>query len=485
MNTEESKSFISNIDVQTAPVNVGDSSYEESIAEESVNITIGVFFDGTLNNAKNTRTRIAFEKAGEKATSEDTVTYKKLKSIEDEDNLGSYINDLSNVARMEPAYPEITSGKELQSKVYIEGSGTKNLQADDDKGKGRGEGETGIPKKVEKGCVAVAEVINNLISNIPNAVIKKLTIDVFGFSRGAAAARHFIYVINQKVYQGGRSRKVITKFGKLGKELIAKSIEEPLTMEVRYAGIYDTVASYGLEHVWDTSQLDLDAISKAKHTLHLVAQDEHRENFVLTNINSSIAQGRGKEIYIPGVHSDIGGGYTNDYEETRLYIKNGGPEYLANDMMEKLIKYSWYKKNEIFKNNAHMLYIDRIVKSNKYSFISLFLMIEYGSSEKNGFIVSQLTDKYSMNESVSVKLSDNSIYTTKLTVIKDRIENYIKGKDVRMSFNNYKDQNMLRAIRSNYVHTSAHYNDKIIGGNYAPHKPRDSYWTREREINDG
>ncbi|WP_282057135.1 hypothetical protein [Maribacter luteus] len=56
-----------------------------------------------------------------------------------------------------------------------------------------------------------------------------------------------------------------------------------------------------------------------------------------------------------------------------------------------------------------------------------------------------------------------------------------------MRFDNPKDEKILRAIRANYIHTSAHYSDeiKILGVWYPPHHPRDSYLTREREENDG
>jgi hypothetical protein len=49
--------------------------------------------------------------------------------------------------------------------------------------------------KVAKGCKKGAEAIVNKLKNNTKP-IGVLTVNVFGFSRGAAAARHFIHVAN-------------------------------------------------------------------------------------------------------------------------------------------------------------------------------------------------------------------------------------------------------------------------------------------------
>ncbi|MBU2976053.1 phospholipase effector Tle1 domain-containing protein [Zobellia sp. B3R18] len=503
---EGAKKALSGLKVTTAPVHVGDSTYEELIPEESVNITLGVFIDGTLNNAKNTKARLAFEKAGN--TTWEGKKYKEAKSNNKVDDTGSYDNDLSNVARMQPAYLEIKSEKELQTSIYIEGIGTINYGADDEDGKGLGEGPNGIPGKVEKACEMAAQEIQKLLKKSKAKKIKILRVDVFGFSRGAAAARHFIHVITKKIYQGGRSRKIITAYGKLGEELKVNGIEQPLLLEVRFAGLYETVASYGKEHVWDTSQLGLDAVSKAKHTFHLVAQDEHRENFVITNIKSTGS--KGVEKYIPGVHSDIGGGYTNAADENHLVIRKGTTSMddkrsqwvykAAKTMRDLLIRDSWYTSDEIYINKGkltvgknrpgghnHSLVVKRTVHSQSYSFVSLHIMVEYAKKKHQCFDDAVIKRDYSLNEETSIKLPDNTTYTVNLKAIKARLDEHVNENVAPMRFDNPKDEKMLRAIRANYIHTSAHYSDeiKILGVWYPPHKPRDSYLTREREENDG
>jgi Uncharacterized alpha/beta hydrolase domain (DUF2235) len=57
------------------------------------------------------------------------------------------------------------------------------------------------------------------------------------------------------------------------------------------------------------------AVAQAKFALHLAAADEHRADFPLHRIKSSLKAGKGAEYYFPGVHSDIGGSYNLANEE--------------------------------------------------------------------------------------------------------------------------------------------------------------------------
>jgi hypothetical protein len=88
---------------------------------------------------------------------------------------------------------------------------------------------------------------------------------------------------------------------------------------VNFVGLFDTVSAEGLLPGNDVDDLQLrfedDA---ARRVFHLVALDEYRENFPLTNIASAcraksevdgIRSRMGFELGIPGAHSDVGGGY--------------------------------------------------------------------------------------------------------------------------------------------------------------------------------
>jgi hypothetical protein len=63
---ETTKNVLSGINVQTGSVHVGNAEYEELIPENSVNIAIGVFMGGTLNNKRNTKARQAYDSPDDK-----------------------------------------------------------------------------------------------------------------------------------------------------------------------------------------------------------------------------------------------------------------------------------------------------------------------------------------------------------------------------------------------------------------------------------
>jgi hypothetical protein len=71
----------------------------------------------------------------------------------------------------------------------------------------------------------------------------------------------------------------------------------------------------GLSFGSSVSELGLALSGVPQQVVHLTAGDECRENFSLTDITSSI--GVGYELTLPGVHSDVGGGYGEREDETR------------------------------------------------------------------------------------------------------------------------------------------------------------------------
>lgn len=129
---------------------------------------------------------------------------------------------------------------------------------------------------------------------------------IFGFSRGAAIARRFaskMVIESEKFFQDGR---------------IPDWKSEPVPVPVRFLGVFDTVASIGLPDLSDDDLPDYEVkfqggftISPAiKEALHLVSIDENRKAFKPTLMNQD---GRVTEVWFPGVHSDIGGGYWRDF----------------------------------------------------------------------------------------------------------------------------------------------------------------------------
>lgn len=137
--------------------------------------------------------------------------------------------------------------------------------------------------------------------------------------------------------------------------------------------------------------------------MHLTAGDEHRENFSLTNINSTLAVGKGVEVSLSGAHSDVGGSYA----------KPGQPELnkevrsVKNEAeMRQLIADGWYV-DEQFEATALGRYASavgqaltggrraayprplgplRAVRSiaNEYQFVGLRIMHHFATGQHGG-----------------------------------------------------------------------------------------------------
>jgi len=492
---QETRNTLSGVNVNTSKVFCGKSDHDEIIPDKYVDIIIAVFFDGTMNNRKNTQSRVAHEKK-EKGEFYDKDAEKNFISADNKDT--SYYNDESNVSRSEPYYDKEPEEKLIKTSVYIEGIGTDDYEKDSAKiGGGLGMGPTGVIAKVLKGCEkAVEEITKNLD---PSKKINRIHIDTFGFSRGAAAARNFVYEVTKKkgavkqVISAGHGQAVViyyeVDYGALGEhfgESFLKEIRQPLC--VRFVGLYDTVASYGVKHSNDTRDLHLNAISKAHNTLQLAAADEHRVNFRLTNINS--AGGRGTEKFLPGVHSDIGGSYIDGADEEVIldqnYVGWGGLEAER----QKLIKAGWYQPSEI-EVGWRSLIGTRTNISNKYSYIPLQIMAEFAETKKVLFLTDIIKSEYSIEEESKSEneelLSDIRDYLgipkVKLTDVKTRIDAYIKGDKGRITFDNEEDKKMLRSLRNYYFHFSSHY--KNTAWVMEPMKPNMVDGERVRVIQNG
>lgn len=139
---------------------------------------------------------------------------------------------------------------------------------------------------------------------------------VYGFSRGAAAARAFVRWLSELLPPPAAEGEKPPQCLQIG--------ELRLPISVEFLGLLDTVASVGVAHVaplaeghmgWadDTMELPSDETygGLIKKCVHLVSSHEQRLCFPL----DSVRRGNGKypsyatEVVYPGMHSDIGGGY--------------------------------------------------------------------------------------------------------------------------------------------------------------------------------
>ena len=268
---------------------------------------IGVFFDGTGNNKVNDIPR----------------------------------NKASNVAKLSELYKRIEDKEGLTEyeMVYENGVGTiDGVDEDDYETRGKAFGEGGI-ERVHSAIKAVAEFFDR------KPCAKEFIVDVFGFSRGAAQARHFVNELHDRA---------------AGPDV-----------KVGFVGIFDTVASFADGWIGTLDPTDLfsddepgDNInqykvteyqgtrvqtvnhldgmeieapyyrtfikdfnfhlssSSADYIEHFVARDEIRENFPLSSLEPNDGGFLNQKSFI-GVHSDIGGGYSNteDAEVTNYLEK--------------------------------------------------------------------------------------------------------------------------------------------------------------------
>jgi hypothetical protein len=228
-----------------------------------MNFTIGIFFDGTGNN----------------------------------------INDkpstITNIAKLFKVYGE--AGDHAIKKLYIRGVGSEAHKDDNDRLGGSGIFSKGIDSMLGGAFGSgghdridfMLDHVKSILKEMPD--VTELTFDVFGFSRGAALARHFVNVLRETPLHAKQS--------------------------IRFLGLFDTVGSFGLPgNNKDNFDFRI-ANDSVKYVYHLVAENELRENFDLQSIRPNAATPLNHdesyctgdhwevEILCPGVHSDIGGGY--------------------------------------------------------------------------------------------------------------------------------------------------------------------------------
>jgi hypothetical protein len=380
-----------------------------------IDVSLNLFFDGTQNNKTNTELGKDYAKSNH------------------EDD--SYTNDYSNVAR---GYDVLDPTAENQVAEYIEGIGTTDSESDNIlPGVALGLGSTGVTAKVTKGCVKGAAALKNYAGkNI------HLKVNVFGFSRGAATARHFVHIATNKARvlkinneegmavppneaEGQRIKvkqddELVLKHGYFGACLRLNKVI-PKKTTINFVGLYDTVASYGPNHRGtifginilgsDTEDLGLNAINKAFFTLQIAADDEFRDNFDLTNIKSTGV--KGLEFTLPGVHSDIGGCYVDCNKEVVDLYEEEGNIIQCEKYRKILIEEGWYKPEQLYIQrlsphrggvDARYLLRGERILFNTYDKVSLSTMLYYSSRFNVIYKKERVAGKHSIKEAFLSKI---------------------------------------------------------------------------------
>lgn len=305
---------------------------EEPVGKKKpVKVRCVLLYDGTGNNKTNTNSRLD-DKEGH---------YKRSKSLWSTIKGGndSYENFFTNIASLDTyTEKEPAAGFDITVKVYTEGIGTRNNEADERVGLGTGTWIAGVKAKCIKGITeAIGKILENKLQgnelNPDEHYFAQLHFDIFGFSRGAAAARHAAY-------------KLIQEEEKTIKDNMRLKGFEVREAKIRFVGLFDTVSSHGVNFDNDVDKLHLRAISEAELVVQLSAADEYRKNFSLTNIGS--ADKKGIEYFMPGAHSDIGGSYhdNDDPENSKetFILYSGNPHEVKQDARQ-LITEGWYLLN--------------------------------------------------------------------------------------------------------------------------------------------
>ena len=437
---------------------------------KSVKIRYSVFFDGTLNNKANIDSRLVSADPKD-LTNEEKKTAQKLKdnmshyeldwaqdAYNDNEGVDSFENGYTNIVKLERHIDTVPAAPyDLGFASYLEGPGTRDGKSDKMFGYALGTGSTGVKKKVKKGVDEVVKKIKKKHTD-KETIIELLTLDAFGFSRGAAGARYFIY---KALLDGKSVKQQLQDMGYKVKKV-----------EFKFAGLFDTVSSHGLSFTNDTPELKLDSVSFAEQVVHIAAADEHREKFSLTDIQS--AKSTGIQVYLPGVHSDVGGSYRDnqpdgmDGNKKRLNIfraKGHDSEARALAEKQRLIDSGWYTEDEIeLKTRTQRinslrrtyryanLYAGRAKVSNQYSRIPLQIMGEQASKSEIKFKPA-LKSAEKVPGSLSKAESNIKSYFDKHKKPATNAKNFTSVADDWIN----NTSQWLKDLRHGYFHFSAHH----------------------------
>jgi hypothetical protein len=299
--------------VQHAPEEKAFSGPEKK--QREITLTLGIFFDGTGNNAVNTHNMQQVCSANYFGFSDPDAEALWRRCADDSfgvsgNSATSYLGHYTNVHWLATLYKTrfTSEDNELQDSLYIEGVGTKSGAPDSVLGQAFGTSDTGVIAKTDNAVTRIAEAIQRVLAEIKRestdekVVINSLHFDLFGFSRGAAAARHFANRIHSE-----ESAIIDAVRQGLGDTLYHGAPAG----KIRFIGIMDTVAAIGTPanglnpHTADTGDVNIMLRSGvAEKVFHITAANECRFNFALNSVKPAWP-----ELSLPGAHSDIGGGY--------------------------------------------------------------------------------------------------------------------------------------------------------------------------------
>jgi Uncharacterized alpha/beta hydrolase domain (DUF2235) len=246
-------------------------SKQEAMCQCTQVIHYSVFFDGTGNNRSLEMAKPVSERA------------------------------LSNIAKLFDAHKDSTGGV---IRAYVPGVGTPYPEIGDNGGSLAQAIGTGADRRVKKAL----EMLDEEIAKVPaQQKILLINVVVFGFSRGAAQTRAFIRDLASKCQSedGGY-------------------VYKGAPLRIAFAGIFDTVCSaYGSLASAAVSSKgghngwahDMKLPPMVEQSVHMMAAHESRRRFPLDSTRIDAAYPDNTiEVWYPGVHADVGGGYAPQYQ---------------------------------------------------------------------------------------------------------------------------------------------------------------------------
>ncbi|ENK3142987.1 DUF2235 domain-containing protein [Vibrio alginolyticus] len=297
-------------------------------------LRIGVFFDGTGQNHLNDLYK---ETRGVKSRTNVARLF-EIYPLDDDTNK-IYVAGVGTVdgAWQTPAL--IDEGKDEVDLAQAFGVSPNNLEKTwtfIDRAYNLVADDTGAFYKWQNWTKQFYGIITDLIRQQKYQAITHIEFDVFGFSRGAALARHFVNAVKDGLPDYNKPRDG-ESFGEVFPNLLAHQNDissqlkhgyypdETRTCSVRFVGLFDTVGSFYLAGNNDEGNFELGLdTSCAERVFQISAHHEYRKNFPLTSLlpSDGILPSNFYEEVFAGCHTDIGGGYPSKEQ----YAKQGLPE---------------------------------------------------------------------------------------------------------------------------------------------------------------
>lgn len=495
-------------------VGANNAEYEER-AESALcerDIHIGVFFDGTNNNANNGKWTDWLHLQGRVDILGRNEENRALNNTIDWNRKGN----ISNPAILAKLFRPLShNSNDKVVTLYIEGVGREGFMAENSVadfvvngkpviGLGFGLGSSGVVAKVSK---AVQYIYNQISIEIHRGLskIRNIHFYVFGFSRGATCARLLSYLIAREEGQVLPREHEFNNYlaGNLftnGRVSFLDEIKQRVnSVTVDFLGVYDTVSAMGFlnEQEGDASWRETPLLSRTemwsnfhrdnarnyglysqsldnvKSSCHICALDEFRANFAITDFGESLPA-NSIELFIPGCHSDIGGGYGIDDDPsgkslakytsngvlknkvyTRMCVGNpivdGEWEYVSGELLQSL---GWVddENREICKETDKEVTIKHWPNpQNQYSNISLKFMYDRATMQTTQGPDSVLTRLFATYPTWKYPLPKD----VELSAMWGKLSGLF-NKDGRYCymFGNKLTSNEYRRIRQKYLHFS-------------------------------